>query len=54
MHEEDASQKSEDNLVMAESELHGHAALVTDLTRKIDDLQVRADEAVKLKDQVDE
>lgn len=51
---EDISQKSEDNLAMAESELDKHTSLVTDLTRKIDELQVRADEAAKLKDQVDE
>ncbi|TFK42805.1 HOOK protein-domain-containing protein [Crucibulum laeve] len=39
---------------MAESELDKHTNLVTDMTRKIDELQVKADEAVKLKDQVDE
>jgi len=52
--EEDVSQKSEDNLAMAESELDKHTNLITDLTRKIDDLQVKADEAERLKDQVDE
>ena len=50
----DFSQKSEDNLAMAESELDKQTALVTDLTRKVDELQVRADEAVRLKDQLDE
>jgi len=45
-HEEGASQKSEDNLVMAELELEKHTTLVTDLTRKVDELQV--------KDQLDE
>ena len=50
----DSSQKSEDNLAMAESELDKQTALVTDLTRKVDELQVRADEAVRLKDQLDE
>jgi len=49
-----SSQKSEDNLAMAESELDKHTNLITDLTRKVDDLQVKADEAEKLKDQVDE
>lgn len=39
---------------MAESELDKHTSLVTDLTRKIDELQVKADEAERLKDQVDE
>jgi protein HOOK3 len=39
---------------MAESELEKHTILVTDLTRKIDELQIKADEAVRLKDQVDE
>jgi len=51
---EDASQKSEDNLAMAESELEKHTMLVTDLTRKVDELQVKAEEAERLKDQVDE
>lgn len=47
-------QKSEDNLAMAEAELDKHTLLVTDLTRRIDELQVKADEAARLKDQVDE
>ena len=50
----DSSQKSEDNLAMAESELDKQTALVTDLTRKVDELQVRADEAVRIKDKRDE
>lgn len=53
-YEEDVSQKSEDNLAMAESELDKNTNLVTDLTRKVDELQEKADLAVKLKDQVDE
>lgn len=53
-YEEDVSQKSEDNLAMAESELDKHTSLITDLTRKVDTLQEKADEATKLKDQVDE
>lgn len=48
------SQKSEDNLGMAESELDKQTNLITELTKKIDDLQEKADQAVKLKDQVDE
>ncbi|KAJ7043316.1 HOOK protein-domain-containing protein [Mycena alexandri] len=47
-------QKSEDNLAIAESDLDKHAHLVTDLTKKNEELQVQADEAVRLKDQVDE
>lgn len=39
---------------MAESELDKHTNLVTELTKKIDDLQIKADEAARLKDQVDE
>ena len=51
---EDISQKSEDNLAMAESELDKQTVLVTDLTRKVDELQAKADEATRLKDQLDE
>ncbi|KAI0637261.1 HOOK-domain-containing protein [Trametes polyzona] len=47
-------QKSEDNLAMAESELDKQTVIVTDLTRKVDELQARADEATRLKDQLDE
>jgi protein HOOK3 len=52
--DEDASQKSEDNLAMTESELEKQTILVTDLTRKVDELQGRADEAGRLKDKLDE
>lgn len=47
-------QKSEDNLAIAESELDKHTNLVSELKKKIDDLQVQADLAAKLKDQLDE
>ncbi|KAL0947284.1 hypothetical protein HGRIS_013404 [Hohenbuehelia grisea] len=47
-------QKSEDNLAIAEQELDKNSTLVTDLTRKVDELQVKADEASRLKDQLDE
>jgi protein HOOK3 len=47
-------QKSEENLAMAEAELDKQTSLLTELTRKVDELQGKADEAVKLKDQVDE
>ena len=49
-----ASQKSEDNLAIAESELDKQTHLVTDLTRKIDELQTKSDENARLKDQLDE
>ena len=39
---------------MAETELDKQTVLVTDLTRKVDELQARADEATGLKDQLDE
>lgn len=39
---------------MAESELDKQTNIVTDLTRKVDELQGKADEAAKLKDQLDE
>ena len=39
---------------MAETELDKQTTLITDLTRKVDELQVEADKAAKLKDQVDE
>ena len=39
---------------MSEAELDKHTNLVTDLTRKVDELQSRADEAAHLKDQLDE
>ncbi|KAF8136153.1 HOOK-domain-containing protein [Boletus edulis] len=50
----DASQKSEDNLAMTEAELDKQTGLVGELTRKVDELQVTADLAARLKDQVDE
>src|SRR5882757_7264088 len=39
---------------MAEAELDKHTLLVTDLTRRIDELQIKSDEAARLKDQLDE
>lgn len=39
---------------MTESELDKQTNLVSDLTRKIDELQGKADEAARLKDQLDE
>jgi hypothetical protein len=39
---------------MAETELDKQTTLITDLTRKVDELQVEADKAARLTDQVDE
>ena len=39
---------------MAETELDKQTTLITELTRKVDELQIEADKAAKLKDQVDE
>ena len=39
---------------MAETELDKQTILITDLTRKVDELQIEADKAATLKDQVDE
>lgn len=50
----DASQKSEDNLSMTEAELDKQTGVISELTRKVDELQVTADLAAHLKDQVDE
>ncbi|KAF8185017.1 HOOK protein-domain-containing protein [Mycena galopus ATCC 62051] len=47
-------QKSEDNLAVAESDLDKHTHMVTELTKKNEELQTQADEAVRLKDKVDE
>ncbi|KAI0340691.1 HOOK-domain-containing protein [Trametopsis cervina] len=47
-------QKSEDNLVSAESELDKQSGIVSDLTRRVDELQLKADEAARLNDQLDE
>ncbi|KAG8811256.1 hypothetical protein FRC17_002555 [Serendipita sp. 399] len=47
-------QKSEDNLQAAEAEGERQAAIIEDLNKKNGELQLQADEAVRLKDQVDE
>lgn len=39
---------------MAETELDKHQALVVELQHKTEELRVQADEAARLKDQVDE
>jgi hypothetical protein len=48
------SQKSEDNLAIAESDLDKQSSVAADLTRKVEELQGKAEEAARLKDQVDE
>ncbi|KLO12019.1 HOOK-domain-containing protein, partial [Schizopora paradoxa] len=47
-------QKSEDNLNATELELDKKDRLVTDLEHKVEELQGKADEAARLKDQLDE
>ncbi|KAI0028523.1 HOOK-domain-containing protein [Vararia minispora EC-137] len=47
-------QKSEDNLALTETELDKQTSIVADLTRRVEDLQGLADEAARLKDQMDE
>ena len=47
-------QKSEDNLNAAELELEKGQATIAELQANLEDLQGIADEAAKLKDQVDE
>ena len=54
LHIKASSRKSEDNLALSESEMDKNATLIAELTRKNDELQVKADEATRLKDQVDE
>ncbi|KAJ7074380.1 HOOK protein-domain-containing protein [Mycena amicta] len=47
-------QKSEDNLAIAEAEIDKQTRVVTDLTKRNEELQDQADEAVRLKDKLDE
>ena len=51
---EGASQKSEDNLATAEAELEKQTGVNQDLTKKLDELHAKTEEAARLKDQVDE
>ena len=53
-HVEGASQKSEDNLATAEAELEKQTGVNQDLTKKLDELHAKTEEAARLKDQVDE
>ena len=54
IYKENVSQKSEDNLAVAESDLDKQAAVAADLSKKVDELQGKAEEAARLKDQLDE
>jgi len=49
-----ASQKSEDNLAVAEAELDKQNNLNQDLNKKLEELHAKTEEAARLKDQVDE
>jgi len=51
---EGASQKSEDNLAVAEAELDKQNNLNQDLNKRLDELHLKTEEAARLKDQVDE
>lgn len=54
IHVEGASQKSEDNLAIAEAELDKQNNVNQDLNKKLDELHAKTEEAARLKDQVDE
>ena len=54
IHAEGASQKSEDNLAIAEADLDKQSAVNQDLNKKVDELHAKTEEAARLKDQVDE
>lgn len=54
IHVEGASQKSEDNLAIAEAELDKQNSVNQDLNKRIDELHAKTEEAARLKDQVDE
>ncbi|KAF8275193.1 HOOK-domain-containing protein [Lactarius quietus] len=47
-------QKSEENLAATESELEKQTKVIAELTHRVDEMQSYADEAARLKDQVDE
>jgi protein HOOK3 len=47
-------QKSEENLAATESELEKQTKVIAELTHRVDEMQGHADEAARLKDQVDE
>lgn len=51
---EGASQKSEDNLATAEADLDKQSTVNQDLSKKVDELHAKTEEAARLKDQVDE
>lgn len=51
---EGASQKSEDNFAIAEAELDKQNNVNQELSKKVDELHAKTEEAARLKDQVDE
>ena len=51
---EGASQKSENNLAVAEVEIDKQTNANQELSKKLDGLQTKAEEAARLKDQLDE
>ena len=54
IHLEGASQKSEDNLAIAEAELDKQNSVNQDLNKRVEELHAKTEEAARLKDQVDE
>lgn len=54
IHAEGASQKSEDNLAIAEAEVDKQNNVNQELNKKVDELHAKTEEAARLKDQVDE
>jgi hypothetical protein len=54
IHVEVASQKSEDNFAIAEAELDKQNNVNQELSKKVDELHAKTEEAARLKDQVDE
>ena len=54
IHAEGASQKSEDNLAISEAELDKQNNVNQELSKKMDELHTKTEEAARLKDQLDE
>jgi len=54
IHAEGASQKSENNLAIAEAELDKQNNVNQDMNKRLNELHAKTEEAARLKDQVDE
>jgi hypothetical protein len=54
IHVEVTSQKSEDNLAIAEAEVDKQSSVNQELSKKLGELHAKTEEAARLKDQVDE